>query len=305
MFRRFRIPAVFVILLALLAAAQAQTAAQPQPKPRRFLMWKTTSPTVTVYLVGSIHVGNNTMYPLPKEVESAFSAAKVLAVEINVKNADQAKMMGLVQKYGMYGPDDSLSKHLSKETSAALDDFCSKHSLPRAGIEQLKPWVVAVTIAAFSWKEAGEDPEFGIDMHFLNESKEPQRIDELESIDSQLSLFADATEEEQLGLLQSTLKQGDKIKDMIKRIQDAYLSGDPAALEKVMDEESDVGTKSLTKKLLDDRNITMAARMDEYLKGKEPAFVVVGAAHIVGDKGVAKLLRDKGYKVEQVTLEAK
>jgi uncharacterized protein YbaP (TraB family) len=267
-------------------------------------MWKATSPTVTIYLVGSIHVGNSAMYPLPQQVESAFSAAKVLAVEINIKNTDQAKMMGLVQKYGMYGADDTLSKHLTKETSAALDDFCAKHGLPRAGVEQLKPWVVAVTIAAFSWKEAGEDPNLGIDMHFLNESKEPQRIDELETMDSQLSLFADATDEEQLALLTLTLKQGDKLKDMIKRLQTAYLSGDPDALQKIMDEESDMGTKSLTQKLLDDRNVTMAARLDEYLKGKEPAFVVVGAAHIIGDKGVAKLLRDKGYKVEQVTLQA-
>ena len=30
-----------------------------------------------------------------------------------------------------------------------------------------------------------------------------------------------------------------------------------------------------------------------------------GAAHIIGDKGIAKQLRDKGYKVEQVVLEAK
>jgi uncharacterized protein len=305
MFRRFRIPAIWILLLALLGAAHAQTAAQPQSKPRRFLMWKATSPTVTVYLVGSIHVGDSGMYPLPRQVESAFTAAKVLAVEINIKNADQAKMMGLVQQYGMYSGDDALSKHVTKETSAALDDFCNKHGLPRAGVEPLKPWVVAVTIAAFAWKEAGEDPNLGVDMHFLNESKEPQRIDELETMDSQLSLFANATDEEQLALLESTLKQGDKIKDMIKRIQTAYLSGDPDALQKVMEEEADMGTKSLTKKLLDDRNVTMAARLDEYLKGKEPAFVVVGAAHIVGDKGVAKLLRDKGYKVEQVTLEAK
>ncbi|HKD82868.1 MAG TPA: TraB/GumN family protein [Candidatus Angelobacter sp.] len=304
MFRRLRIPAIWILLLAIVAAAHAQTAAQPQSKPRRFLMWKATSPTVTIYLVGSIHVGDSTMYPLPQQVESAFAAAKVLAVEINIKNADQAKMMGLVQKYGMYTGDDSLSKHLSKETSAALDDFCTAHGLPRAGIEQLKPWVVAVTIAAFSWKEAGEDPQLGIDMHFLNESKEPQRIDELETMESQLSLFAEATEEEQLGLLQSALKQGDKMKDMIKRIQAAYVSGDPDALQQVMDEEADMGTKSLTKKLLDDRNVTMAARLDEYLKGKEPIFVVVGAAHIVGEKGVAKLLRDKGYKVEQVTVQA-
>ena len=49
----------------------------------------------------------------------------------------------------------------------------------------------------------------------------------------------------------------------------------------------------------------MTGKMDEYLKGKESVFVVVGAAHIIGDKGIAKQLRDKGYKVEQVTLEAK
>jgi uncharacterized protein YbaP (TraB family) len=49
----------------------------------------------------------------------------------------------------------------------------------------------------------------------------------------------------------------------------------------------------------------MTGKMEEYLKGKDPVFVVVGAAHIIGDKGIAKQLRDKGYKVEQVTLEAK
>jgi uncharacterized protein YbaP (TraB family) len=49
----------------------------------------------------------------------------------------------------------------------------------------------------------------------------------------------------------------------------------------------------------------MAGKMQEYLQGKDPVFVVVGAAHIIGDKGIAKQLRNKGYKVEQVTLEAK
>src|SRR5437879_5160229 len=89
MLKRRRIHAVFIVLLAFLGAAQPQQAAPAQPKPRRFLMWKATSPTATVYLVGSIHVGNSSMYPLPREVESVFVAAKVLAVEINIKNADQ------------------------------------------------------------------------------------------------------------------------------------------------------------------------------------------------------------------------
>jgi hypothetical protein len=305
MLKRRHIHVVLLVLLSILGVAQAQQAAPAQPKPRRFLMWKAASPTTTIYLVGSIHLGDSSMYPLPKEVESAFAVAKVLAVEINIKKADQAKMVGLIQKYGLYTGDDTLTKHLPKETQTTLDDYCTRHNVPRQGMEQLKPWVVAVTIAAMAWQQAGEDPSLGIDMHFLNESKPPQRIDELESMESQLSIFAEASEVEQQSMLAAILKQGDKTKDIIKRTQVAYVAGDPDALQKVMDEQDDVGSKSLEKKLLDDRNVAMTGKMEEYLKGKEPVFVVVGAAHIIGDKGIAKQLRDKGYKVDQVVLEAK
>src|SRR6185369_15590710 len=154
MFKRRHVHTVLILLSVFLAVAQAQQSAPAQPKARRFLMWKATSPTTTLYLVGSIHVGDSSMYPLPAEVESAFAAAKALAVEINIKSVDQAKTMSLVQAYGMYGADDSLTKHLSKETMATLDEYCTKHNVPRAGIEQLKPWVVAVTIAALAWQQA-------------------------------------------------------------------------------------------------------------------------------------------------------
>jgi hypothetical protein len=53
-------------------------------------------------------------------------------------------------------------------------------------------------------------------------------------------------------------------------------------------------------KLLDDRNVKMAEKIDGYLKEKGPTFVCVGAAHLVGEKGLVKLLTAKGYKVEQV-----
>src|SRR5260221_3269554 len=98
MLKRRHINSILIVLLAFLGAAQAQQAAPAQPKPRRFLMWKATSPTATVYLVGSIHLGDSSMYPLPKGVESAFAAAKVLAVGIHINNADQAKMVGLLPK---------------------------------------------------------------------------------------------------------------------------------------------------------------------------------------------------------------
>jgi len=303
-----RLRAFLVRLLPLMAVlglchAQAPTQA-PSKVARRSLMWKATSTTNTVYLLGSIHVGDSSMYPLPQGVESAFAASKVLAVEINVKSIDQFKAMQLIQQYGMYGGDDALSKHIPKETSDALDDFCSKNGLPRVALERLKPWVAAITVVAFSYKAAGEDPTLGIDMHFLNEVKAPQRIDELETADFQMTVLSSGTEQEQQELLATSLKQADKAKEMIQKFQQAYLSGDAESLEKLVREE-ETGPKALMKKLLDDRNVTMAARVEQYLKGKEPSFVVVGAAHIIGEKGIVKLLQEKGYRVEQTIIEGK
>jgi uncharacterized protein YbaP (TraB family) len=306
MVKRVRVSLVRLlpVLIALgFCHAQAPTQA-PAKAARRSLMWKATSPTNTVYLLGSIHVGDNSLYPLPQGVEAAFAASKVLAVEINVKSIDQSKVFKLVQEYGMYTGDETLSKHISKETSDALDDFCTKNSLPRGLLETMKPWVAAITVVTFAFKAAGEDPNLGIDMHFLNEVKEPQRIDELESVDFQMSILSSATEQEQQELLSASLKQSDKTKGMLQKLQQAYISGDTESLEKLVREEES-GSKSLMKKLLDDRNVTMTQRVEQYLKGKEPSFVVVGAGHMLGEKGIVKLLQDKGYHVERSLVEQK
>ena len=39
-----------------------------------------------------------------------------------------------------------------------------------------------------------------------------------------------------------------------------------------------------------------------YLKGTDTAFVVVGAAHVIGEKGIAHALESKKYKIEKLTL---
>ena len=47
----------------------------------------------------------------------------------------------------------------------------------------------------------------------------------------------------------------------------------------------------------------MADVAEQFLKGKEQAFLVVGAAHLVGKEGVVTILVKRGYKVEQVPLK--
>ena len=100
-------------------------------------------------------------------------------------------------------------------------------------------------------------------------------------------------------MLSLTLKHAGTMLDSFGKLENAYLSGDTETMLKLINEEQE-GPHTLMKKLIDDRNVTMAERVDGFLKGKEPCFVVVGAGHIIGDKGIVKLLQAKGYKVEPV-----
>ena len=53
--------------------------------------------------------------------------------------------------------------------------------------------------------------------------------------------------------------------------------------------------------LLDDRNVAMAKKVRRYLKdAKRTYFVVVGAGHLVGEKGLVALLEDPALQIEQV-----
>ncbi|HYG97624.1 MAG TPA: TraB/GumN family protein [Terriglobales bacterium] len=287
--------ALAVVLATLSAWAQQAAPAQAQPA-RRFLMWKVTSPTATVYLVGSMHLVRKDVYPLPQAVETAFANSNVLAVEVDVKNVDKQKMSALVQQHGVYAAGDSLSRHISKETAAALQQFCEKYGMPCANLEPLKPWLVSTMVALVPLQKAGADPNGGIDMHFLNQVKASQRIEELETIEYQLSLLSTRSEDEQDKALAYSLNNIGKVHELERM----YLAGDADGMLKMM---ADTPFRELMEKMVDERNVNMTEKVDGFLKGRETYFVVVGAAHVIGDKGIAKLLEKKNYKVEALTFE--
>lgn len=282
----FFIPIVCSLALSLFG--QQTPSGKPQ---RQFLLWKVTSPTATVYLVGSMHILTaKDVYPLPAEVEKAFADSSVLAVEADIRNIDQQHMIEMVQKYGIYTNGDSLSHHISKPTADALASFCSSSGFPCATLEPLRPWMAGMLVALWPIVKAGIDPKNGIDMHFLDEVKPNQRVAELESADAQFELLSGQPEDEQDKFLAYSLEGAGKMQDLEK----SYLAGDTDALLKDVPSSSE-----LMEHLITDRNVHMTAKVAEFLKTKQTSFVVVGAAHVIGDKGIANLLQQQGYKVER------
>jgi uncharacterized protein YbaP (TraB family) len=267
-------------------------------------LWKVTSDSGgEVYLLGSIHIGKKDWYPLPKEIEDAFEKSKFLVVEADVSKVDQGEVMKLIGAKGMYPFGDSVSKHVSKETGEKIDAYVEKSNAPAIGINQMKPWLLSMTVTELEMKKMGFDENEGIDIHFLKEAKDnTKEVLELESIEFQLNLLSGLDDELQEKMLLSTLEEMDNMKTDLPRMVQLWQKGDAKGLEELVNK---VGAKhpeykTLMKKILDDRNVGMVEKIEGYLKTKDIHFVVVGSAHLCGEKGIVKALEGKKYKVEQI-----
>jgi uncharacterized protein YbaP (TraB family) len=309
--RRFAGAAVALgSLLAFVQATRAQEATAPAKTEKAFL-WKVTSDAGEAYLLGSLHLAPPELYPLPKEIEDAFKKSDTLVVEADADAAlaDPQGTQKLIADLGQYPKGDSLSKHVSKETFDALKDYCNKQGFDVSNLEANKPWLVSLSLQQIAMTKLGLDPQKGIDLHFLRKAKrkdKEKKVLELESVKGQLELMGGMDDSLQEKMLASTLKESEKLKEMMDSMLDAWKNGDAAAMEKIITqglvEQPDL--KPYYVKMFDERNAKMAEKIEGYLKEKGPFFVVVGAGHLVGEKGLVALLRSKQFKVEQVTKAA-
>jgi len=292
------------LVLAAPMAAQAPAAAPPAtPAPaKKALFWKASTDGSVVYLLGSIHLGSKDMYPLAKEVEDAFERSAALIVEVDINRVDQQGMQAMILSKGLYGGDDSLWNHVSPETRQALEKFCEKYGFPAAAMAKFRPWMAAITVATLPLTKSGMEAGLGIDKYFLDKAVQvKKKVVEAESAEWQIKLLSGFPDEVQEKYMASALEEGGVEK--VKRLQDVWMSGDAAGLDALIHEKSST-PDAITRGMLEDRNPHMADVAEQHLKGKEIAFMVVGAAHMVGAEGVVKLLEKRGYKVEQVALAA-
>jgi uncharacterized protein YbaP (TraB family) len=209
-------------------------------------------------------------------------------------------MQGMILQTGMYPDDDTLWKHVSPEARQRLEAFCEKYGFPAAAMSKMKPWTAAMMVSTFPLMKNGMEFGLGIDKYFLDKADQAKkRIVEIESAEEQMKLVSGITAEMLEKSLAAPSYQDPQ--EYIKRIQDAWISGDTAQLEKVIQSQPSDPIE-FAKSMLQDRNLRMADATEQFLKRKDPAFVVVGAAHMVGPDGVVRILEKRGYKVEQVPL---
>lgn len=287
------------------------TAAIPSPakeSPRKLFFWKAKRGADIVYLLGTIHAAPPTLYPLAKEIESAFDSSRCLVVEVNIAKAkiDPEKVRQLVNISGKYNPPDKLSKHLSPGTKQVFEAYLNWAGETWGIYESYKPWYARELISVPRRGDLSKmTKSYGIDLHFLRKAIAQKRpVDEFETVEFQLAIDSKLSEDVQDKLLQVTLLEMKDTEKMMASIFQAWKAGDMEQMEKVAVHQSVDNPELIpfTMALLNNRNLAMAAKIEPFLKAKgSPLFVAVGSAHMVGETGLVNLLRKRGFEVEQVT----
>lgn len=268
----------------------------------RALFWRVDSEQATVYLLGSIHFADESFYPLREEIEQAFDASETLVVEVDVNSPQSmARFQDLMQSDGSYSGDETLKDHLSKKTYEQLQVYLKELGVPLTLVEKQKPGIVVLTLAAIQAQQAGLKPEQGIDLHFLSKIKNDKKILALETMDEQLRIFLDIEDADLL--LQDSFHSLNMVEEEMDGLVSAWKQGDEKAMHQLLFEDivnENAAIRSLYERLYFQRNIKMTNSIKSYLKQKGQYFVVVGAGHLIGDKGIVQLLQNAGYRVSRL-----
>jgi uncharacterized protein len=278
-------------------AAQAQNGSTP-------LIWEARSPSNTVYLFGTVHVGARKLYPLSPVVERAYSASRVLALEADP--TDQSALLVATQS-STYRPPDGLARHISPQLMDELKKALPAVGLPVEYAEVMRPELLAMTLAMMEVGRQGYDPNLGLDIHLARRAKQDgKRIVELESIVGQLALLSSFSPELQEGMLRSAVEgiTSGSLSADIRDLVSAWRAGDERRLwdlvNKEVDELPPAQARELREQLYDARNREMSEKIALMLAGTDPTLVAVGVGHLLGGSGIVELLRKKGYSVRKL-----
>ncbi|HVO65435.1 MAG TPA: TraB/GumN family protein [Syntrophales bacterium] len=264
-------------------------------------LWRVQSKRSTVYMLGSIHLLKKDIYPLSCAIEGAFDKSDVLAVEADINDISRLDIQKLMSS-AFYSGDDNLEKHVTRDTFEVVKDNIGRLGLPVEFVYNQKPWFLGLTLESLELMKSGYDPECGIDKHFLTKALGKKKILELESLDYQIDLLSGLNDTEQELFLLYTLKDLNILVQEVDKLVDAWKSGSAESMNSIISKSfsEDGRFRPVYEKLIYKRNRSMAQKIEGFLETNGTYFVVVGAAHLLGDKGIIQLLRENGYNAEQL-----
>ncbi|MCF2135093.1 MULTISPECIES: TraB/GumN family protein [Burkholderiaceae] len=279
-------------------AAQAS-----MPRPAHMPFYVATRGALTLYLFGTLHVGDPADYPAEQPfrqpIIDALRAASCMAFELSPD--DLVMSQDDVTRYGMCSYA-CLPRLLPADMWTKIVRRMRGNPAGLAVIRKTRPWLAALLIETYDSLSAGLQAEYGSEPQL--ENLYVGRIVGLETRDEQIAAFAGLTLAEQREMLAQDLRQmpADNVSD-VRVLHALWHAGDADAMANWQARQSAKLARSPTlSRRIDDRIVyqrseRFVARMLLLAEPNRPIFVAIGALHLGGPKGVLALLRDRGFDV--------
>ena len=268
----------------------------------RAFLWKAVGDKGTVYLLGALRYGTQSMYPLPQMVMDAFGAANVLVMEADIWNEAEKERAALLKGRGRYADKDSLEAHVKPVTWGKAVEIGKKLGINKEHLGQYQPWLAAIMLTDESLKQAGYTPDLSVEQTFMREAQGKKAMLNLENVQDQIKTYEELTGLEQEQMLLQSLQELGRAPDIYTSTADAWKHGDAEAMEMLTRQSYDLGSElsaKLFKIFYEDRAERMTNTLKEMSSDGQTYFVVAGSGLLVGDHGILKLLERKGFKVTQ------
>lgn len=251
------------------------------------------------WLMGSIHAGKPTLYPLPEPVERAWQQSRALVMEVDMNSISQEQWQGMASLTQL-NDGKSLKEYLPAELYQRTLMAGTRYGLDEATLSPLRPWFAAITLTQAAMAKTGFDSQLGIDQHFAGlAAKEGKPVVGFETLLEQLGYLASVGDNQTL-MLASTLDELPMLENAFTAVMKAWQQGDEATLINLLKEEmAPPALQSWMEQTL------LAERNRNWLK-KWPSlpnesFIVVGALHLYGEQGLLAQLEQQGWRITPLT----
>ncbi|WP_416148863.1 TraB/GumN family protein [Salipaludibacillus sp. HK11] len=264
--------------------------------PSEGVFYRVQEEDQTVYLLGSVHVGDETMYPLHGQIDEAFEEADHLAVEIDMTEINEMESAQMMMQHAMNADGPALSDVLDEDVFTEMVNQLSPLGLNGEMLDQFQPWFISMLLSEAAIGGTNFTADDGIDLHFLERANEKDLpIISLESIESQIETLSSSPEEEQIASLESAIDSLDIYEEELTQMIRIWRSGDTDVFAQLREMEQDSDDLAM-----DERDLAMTDQIEEFLTTDdgETYFVVVGALHLAGENSIVDLLDNRGYNVE-------
>ena len=274
---------LYLTLLALTFTTK-QALAEP-------LYWQAKKDDLTLTILGSVHVGDESMYPLPTQITDTLKESDGLIIETDIRKSE-----------GVVYPTTTVTTAdvLSAEQKQLLTSISKSLGMPTQQLLSSPPWATSLSIQMQQLKNLGYGSAGGVDATLAYKAAiQDVPVISLEPLQFQIDLIAGQKDSGKEWLLTS-LEEFDQTDRVVHCLIESWKAGDKSKLEDFA-ELSEMPTE-LEKAFLTDRNVDWANKLsanDWKLNTKGNYLLVVGTLHLIGEGNLLELLEKKGFTVDQ------